>query len=117
MRTFLLTAALLLSCGSPNQPGVQCIGEAVCYDEKSALFCQGGVFSQPFACPGPNGCLANSSRVICDFNGSKVGTACPAQQQGNGLCQGDQLLKCTDAGWTLTPCKSCHESNGQLFCG
>ena len=111
--------SLAAACGSP-EAGDSCNPEnaATCGDNTTALICEGGTL-KAFNCRGSGGCVSNSSAASCDFSGSRVGEACPKQNESKALCDisnPNVALKCTNSLWAAVTCKSCAVQAGSVVC-
>jgi hypothetical protein len=129
MKTTLLLLVLLLNACA-FRSGDECtpIGAINCQDADTGLFCEGRGTTGHFVaygCPGPNGCVSNGERTVCDMRNAKVGTACPVVQIGKGACQTPlEMRKCeapksseTYAYWSSTNCPSgCTEDSVSVTC-
>lgn len=115
--------SFLVNCATIPKAGAGCDeGSAWCSNSTTALSCRDGVVTA-FACPGPAGCVRDSSRhARCDQSmGAVAGGLCLADQEGHGQCSldGSSLLQCTRGAWVQTACASgstCHVDPGGLSC-
>jgi len=118
----VLGVCLLLLTAAACQPaaGAACnTARFACAGVDLALECRDKVWTE-IPCKGPEGCLVEEGRVLCDMSLNQPGDLCPLTAEGQATCKTPELnavLECRDGTLVQTySCSDCFGSNETLTC-